>query len=1609
MGKEEQYWLEQLAGKVNMSSFPVHCDNPHTQGYERGTEELACPKQLYGALTAISKGSNYSLFVILLAATQYVLSRYTNEQEVMIGMPVFDQGEDAEAFHDILPLRMQIKDGHFKALLAEAKRLVTEANEHQNYPIPTLAEQLNLAAGAHSYPFQTVVLLQPIHRQPDVEALKIDTVFSFERETDGLRAKLIYNKRLYDRDTIQEILHHIHLFLETALRNPDVPLKELPLFAEQNRHRVPEKDAARSLFRPVHTGVEEQAERHPDLLAVQYKERTLTYRELNEQANRLARHLGDKHGVKATARIGVKMRNDERALIALLGVLKSGAVCVPLPPNSGYSEELASSLQLLIADTNDHEWPMNNVLYWKEELEEIPFRQSENLTAIQDEPWEAAYVLHDDESSKATGGSIITHAQIGRYFEELNSHATVQEGEAYLSVSPYYTEAAIMEWLWPLTRGMKVVIASEDRREGRLNSYLKPFGRTEMDFGLFFFSSSGHGNKKDKYELIKETTKMADQEGFHAVWLPERHFHEFGGLFPNPSVLSAGLAMITEQIQLRSGSVVSPLHDPIRIAEEWSVVDNLSGGRVGLSFASGWHADDFVFRPETYEDRKNIMFQQIDELKRLWSGESVIRSNGLGKDVKVSIYPKPVQEELSIWVTAAGSEQTFIEAGKIGANLLTNLLGGQDIELLKKNIKAYRRTLAEQHFPAETGKVCVMLHTYMGNDEEAVKRKVREPFCNYLKSSIGLFKNLADTLDLNMDSMTDEDMDRLLDLAFEKYWGTAALFGTPEGCEGLVRRLYEAGVNEIGCLIDFGLDDESVMEGLTYLAPFQKQFKQQEREQNSETAGEQPIAMMHASSVTFGSMLQDEHSAEFLRSLRTIFLSGDSRTILTRTQAELARERTDASLRYLYPPATSMFDGIVYELDTRHPLRLPAASQAVVLNGEQQTVPVGGMGDVYVGGADALHKAGDRGFLRPDGSIQRLGSREDRIEAAGYRLFLTEWREALAQHPDLANVFVRRVEDEHGRARLEVYALSHKQLDPFKLKEAAEAYCAEAKCQAAVVMLKEAPVTASGQLDWAKLPKPSQAGPQSGEDDKIERTLRQLWIDVLGVEHIGLEDNFFDLGGHSLTATILLTRIQQALEVQVPIREAFNTPTIKALADYIRRQEKKGIWCIEPAEKSASYPLSSAQKRIYFVQSTDVAQVSYNEPFAVRIQGEIQTERVESTFRQLVSRHEILRTSFACVAGEYTQQVHEDIALELDTFDCCEERADEVIGKYIRPFDLDKAPLFRAALIRIDDNDHILLFDIHHIISDGTSMSILVRDFIRLYEGDSLEPLPIQYKDFAVWQDAFLRSDLIRKQEQYWLDTLAGELPRLKLPTDYPRPERQSFEGKTIPFHLDEDTYDGLTNICNQTGATLYMVLLAAYNILLSKYTNQEDIMIGSPIAGRPHPDLNQMLGMFVNTIILRNQPYGGLAFTEFLQQVRTNALDAYDNQDYPFEMLVGKLNLRPDLSRNPLVDTFFVLQNMERPAFSLQQIEITPYELEANIAKFDLSLEAVQSRDHIQCKLEYCTKLFEASTAERFVRDYKDILAAIINNPDTRLQDIQLEDGYAALGNVLEEVGFNF
>ncbi|CAH1057343.1 non-ribosomal peptide synthetase [Paenibacillus pseudetheri] len=662
---------------------------------------------------------------------------------------------------------------------------------------------------------------------------------------------------------------------------------------------------------------------------------------------------------------------------------------------------------------------------------------------------------------------------------------------------------------------------------------------------------------------------------------------------------------------------------------------------------------------------------------------------------------------------------------------------------------------------------------------------------------------------------------------------------------------------------------------------------------------------------------------------------------------------------------------------------------------------------------ERMYRTGDLGRRLENGEFAYAGRRDFQVKIRGHRIEIGEIEQLLLRHEQVKETVVTAFQEEDGEYALCAYVVMQNAAaadaeqggaaPPGRLTAQLREYLRDKlpsyMVPAFMVVLDDIPLTPTGKIDRRALPKPGQADVGTRElvplSTDTERKLAEIWKELLGMDVISAKDSFFELGGHSLKAAGMVSRIAERFGVQMPLRDIFMNPTLEGLAAHLDTSETVATALIPKQPEREHYPMSRAQRRQFMMGLISGEATMYHVPFAVHMQGKLDVERLEEAFLVMMRRHESLRTTFHHEEDEFRQRVHAEPVFTLErgarlrmaAGKLLAEGGDEglfggisaLMERFIRPFDLGSLPLFRAGLISLGEERHLLLLDFHHIITDGVSVSVLLQELTTLYDGGELPGLDIQYRDYTVWQEEQIGSESYMGHERYWLEAFEGELPTLELKTALPRQELQNFEGGLINFRLDEELTLKIKAFARERGTTLYTVLLGAYSMLLSKWSGEEDIIIGTPVAGRNHVQLEGLIGMFVNTVAIRSFPESYRTVGDYLSELHEDVLRALEHQDYPFEDLVQKLGVEQDHSRNPLFDTMFILQNIDRVAYRSGGTEFNPKEFDPGVSKFDLTLEAAERDGRLGFALEYATSLFREETARALADDYTAIMRALV------------------------------
>ncbi|WP_238539735.1 non-ribosomal peptide synthase/polyketide synthase [Corallococcus macrosporus] len=1073
------------------------------------------------------------------------------------------------------------------------------------------------------------------------------------------------------------------------------------------------------------------------------------------------------------------------------------------------------------------------------------------------------------------------HQGLTELFDALDQRLRPAEGTTWVAAAESSAERPELEALWALSRGLLVKFPSEQVTAQW--EVLQGGGPRQgaMDLSLIYFANDEDSLTGPKYELLVEGAKYADANGFSAVWTPERHFHSFGGLYPQPAVVAGALATITRNLSLRSGSVVLPLHDPLLIAEQWSVVDNLSGGRAGLSVATGWHVADFTFAPQNFEDRRNILLRNLETVRALWRGEKVRRPGGGGTTVEVGLRPRPVQKDLPVWLTAAGSPETFRLAGEVGAGVLTGLLT-QSLEELKQKVALYREAWRRNGHPGR-GQVALMLHAFIGDDEQEVLRTVRKPLLSYFRSSAEITANLlaAQGYQGEIDKVSEEDINALLERTFEYHAKGTGLIGTVESGVQRLLHVREADVDEVACLIDFGVETPRVLESLRRLTAIRERLEQEASRRKVQRQAE-------------GTLAVDELLA-LARQSGAVLLHASAR--LARTLAELPRAR-----EALEPVGALVLDGASTEL-------------ALSLHRNLGT-------EVLLAGA------ADEGGLLPRPPTERVpeGLQTWVLDAAG-----------LPVPPGVV-----------GELALEGAGL------PWDLWRANE----------------------QERRRFVQHPSSSSA--------RLFRTGRHARLRVDGrVEHVTLP---------------------AAPKVQAPAPKP-QPPPAPALPAAMQQPEPAAI---PRVPRTRPLPLSFAQQRLWYLQQLDPSSTAYNNGSNFRLGGALNIEALQAALNEVVKRHEVLRTTYQLTEEGAVQVIHAEGTLPMPVEDVPGDTAEAREAELLRrctelaaiPFDLEQGPVARALLLRMGPEEHVLSLMQHHVISDAWCTLVLGRELSVLYSCFSagvpspLPPLEVQYADYAVWQRKWLEGAVMEAQLRWWKEQLTG-VPALELPTDRPRPAVQSYAGGSYSFELPAEVAEPLLAFGRREGATSFMVLMALFQAVLGRTSGQEDFAVGIPTAGRSRPEVEGLLGCFVNTLALRSRLEGAPSFRELVGRVKRHSLEAFAHQDAPFERVIEALQLPRDQSRTPVFQVVLNVINTPSVDVAYQGLKLSSLGLYADTSKFDLSLEVVERKNTLYCRFEYASGLFDGATLERLASHLTELAQAVVATPDLSLQRVAiLSDG---------------
>ena len=1528
--------------------------------------------------------------IVLLTCWYVLVWRLTKCEEVVVqtafdGRKYEDLNGAIGAFVKYLPISVQLSDDlTFDEVLMSVSELVETANEWQEY-FSIAHDDLQ---GKIDQSDQLGFEYAELPRERNVAGLSFDVfrVYSFLDcfklrlvclpTTNGLTFELFYDPARYQLESVERLASQFTTLLHNTIQAPSRAISELELLSARELEQLvlewneTEREYEREAC--LHELFALQAARTPEAIAVSYEAEQLSYRELNERANQVGHYLQGL-GVGPEVLVGLCLERSLELVVGLLGILKAGGAYVPVDPQ--YPVERQG---WMLGDAG-----VNLVLTQSRLVEQLR-AQAVRMVALDGE-WEAiskeskenpssaavsrnvAYVIYTSGSSGQPKGVLVEHRSVINLWTALERGVYEQAGQVKcVSMNAPLGFDASVKQVVQLLNGRRLCVVPETVRQepAALLRYVRAQG----------------------IEVLDTTPSQLRQLLGEAA----------AGVGSLPAVVLVGGEAVERELWQQLGEQAGTVYYNLYGPTECTVDASVSLVRPGLPV---------IGRPLA-----NVRLYLLDE-----------RGEPVPVGVRGELYIGGAGVARGYWGRAALTAERFVAdrwSGKSGERLyrsgdLGRYLPGGEVEFLGRadgqvKIRGHRVEVGEVEAALreyEGVKDCVVVAGAEASGERRLIAYVigaggQAAMARELPEA-GLYE-LPNGLAISQQNKNETEY--LYDEIFQKQTylrhgmklrrgacvfdvganiGLFSLFvcgqapGARVYCFEPIKQIYEslrvnsALYGEQVAVFDYGLSNREREAAFTYYPHY------------TMMSGLSAYADAAAEVRVIESYLENEarggsEAAARLWAEREELLAGrfEQRTEHCRLRAlsDVMQEQGVGQIDLL------KVDVQRAELEVLEGIRGEDWQKI-----KQVVMEVhDGVGEASEGRVEQI-----RALLEEQGFV--VVSEQDELLVGTDRHNLYGWREA----------YRRELVDEDSAEE----SGKEKRLGVSELREYLQQRLPGYMVPTAWVLLNELPLTRHGKVDHRRLPEPGAVAAEQEREvvpaqTPVQELLVGIWQQLLGVARVGVDDNFFELGGHSLLATQLMSRVREVCGMEVGLRRLFEAPTVRGLAECVEQELGAAVGLKGPAlervSRVESLPLSFAQQRLWFLDQLEPGSAFYNSPAAVRLVGQLDVAALELTLSEIVRRHEVLRTSFANVGGEPRQVVAAAERLELPVVDlrgCGTVAEREALAASLmqeeaqRPFDLSVGPLLRVKLLQLGETEQVVLLTMHHIVSDGWSMGVLIGEVAALYEAyregreSPLPELAIQYGDFAVWQREWLQGEVLEQQLSYWRQQLAA-LPVLELPTDRARPAVQSYRGAHHSFRLAPELAAGLKELSQQEGVTLYMTLLAAFQVLLSRYSGQQDVVVGTPIAGRNRAETESLIGCFINSLVMRADLSGNPTSIELLNQVREVCLGAYAHQDVPFAKLVEELQPERDLSRAPLFQVMFALQNSPRQSLEMSGLRLSRSETETHTARLDLLLSMVEGGDRLGGLIEYNTDLFDADTIRRMLSHYEMLLKEMVADP---------------------------
>lgn len=1595
--EHKEYWLKHFEGDVPILEFPADYKRPTIKTYNGDVVTRRISKESAEKLNTLSQQQGGTLFMGILAVANLLLYRYTGQNDIVVGSPIAGrEHSDLEGqigfYVNTLALRTKFSgEMNFRELFTEVKRITFEAYDHQAYPFDELVEALQRQWDlARNQLFDVMVVLQNANmkgREPSslndlailgyTEAKRVvslfDLRFEFVESDDGLHLSLEFNTDIYNRSRIEQLARHFENMLNAAVKNPHIPIAYLDYLDSEERHQLlfgfndnkvefPQEKTFVDLL-------ESQVAVHADRIAVVCGERQLTYLELHEQSNKLANFLRCKTEFQVEAKVAILQNRTPEFLISAIAILKAGGAYVPLDADLPeerllYMIERADA-QILLLEKSLIE--MGNRLQWRS----APLKY---LICVDNAD---VYALPDQQS--------LTDKDLWEHVGDTAVDAISRGGWMSSYTGEYFSVAEMKEY--------------------SLNAYLKLKDHLRGDTkvleigcasGLTLFEiaplvKAYYGTDLSS-SILAATSRTVKEKGLDNVLLSCMAAHEIDQLPEN----DFDLVIINSVIHSFNG---------------YNYFRN-----VLLKVISKAKHRALIFLGDIMdEDKRQALIDDMERFKKNhqhqnyktktdWSVELF-----LAKDYLNDI----IAEKIGI-VSATYSDKIHSIP-----NELTRYRYDALLTIDKNDLASQSAGLKKTKNQFDTRHINVCSASSLGK----IASKENLAYVIFTSGSTGKPKGamiehlgMLNHLNAKINALKMTEESRVIQNASQSFDISVWQFFAALLCGGKVI-IYDNKIvlNPELFIKSLRRDEPTILEVVpSYLS-------------------------------VLLDVIEEEFKEEKLNSIKYLVVTGEE------LNPKLASRCFDMlPSRWLvnaYGPTEASDDITHHIFDHYDPvIRIPIGKviqnlNIHILDDRMQICPIGVKGEICVSGIGVgrgyindvlksqdvfiddpfrkglrMYKTGDVGRFLADGTIEFFGRKDNQVKIRGHRIELGEIEAAILSHAEIKSVAVVTFDDNQGEKQLICYMVSDVSLDNLDIQTFLAIRLPSYMRPDQFISVDALPLTSNGKIDRKRLPIPHgekglEGSQRLGPRNNFEERLIKLWSTILnvGAESISIGDNFFELGGHSLKATRLVSQIHKEFNVRLPLKDLFRNGLFEEQAKLIQEARKTAFLNISTVSAAPSYPVSSSQRRLWMISQVEAGNVAYIMPGSCTFEGALNMEALHYAFDTLIARHESLRTVFKADENGEVSQVIKNIdetgfhIKELDIRGVYERdmHLKECVKAVLsEPFDLTKGPLIRVQLFRLAEDQWVFVFCMHHIISDGWSMNIFISELLSLYNAsvkgqpNPLPPLKLQYKDYASWQQQQISGPLFEDHKAYWLQQFSGDLPVLELPTDRIRPTIKSYSGSIVTRTFSKHTTTEFRELLKRSNCTLFMGLVAAVNTLLHRYTAQEDIIIGSPIAGREHSDLEGQIGFYVNTIAIRTRLNGKDSFVDLLEKIKETTLGAYEHQMYPFDELVQALTLQIDVSRNPLFDVMVVLQNTGEKGHDISK-ELTDVntgtykDFQSTVSLFDFRFDFREIKEGLSVNIEFNTDIYDRWRVEQMASHLEKIIEVVSKHSTTTLGQV--------------------